>query len=196
MTTLESLKEAIRAERQQREACSETDLIMLLNNGQGEEVADTLIFLTPPDRFAERLDALRQGIEEKFDRVDRGLQKHHLEFLAEVSLSLRSFLPRWNLQNAERHAGGALADAQIEAEASQTAALLAKLATQAPPAAEQLLAEWLVETTARFKAENVPDPAGEAQKLVGRSVDDYVDHVGAELAHSNLRRIVELRAKG
>ena len=44
MTTLESLKEAIEAERQQRETRSEADLVTLLDNGQGEEVAETLIF--------------------------------------------------------------------------------------------------------------------------------------------------------
>jgi hypothetical protein len=193
---LESTKEAIRAERQQHEACSEEDLLLLLDNGQGDEVADTLIFFTPPGQFAARLDALRRGIEAKFATIDRDLQKHHLRFLAEVSLSLRSFLPRWNLQNAERHPGGALADAQLEAEAGQTRALLTRLAAGVPPAAEQLLAEWLVETTARLKAEAVPDPTGEAEKLVGRSVDDYLDHVGAGLARSNLRRIAELRNTG
>jgi hypothetical protein len=193
---LESTKEAIRAERQQREARSEADLMTLLDSGQGDEAADTLIFFTPPGQFAARLDALRRGIAAKFDGIGQDLQKHHLQFLAEVSLSLGSFLPRWNLQHAERHPGGALGDAQLEAEAGQTRALLTKLAAGAPPAAEQLLAECLVETTARLKAEAVPDPAGEAEKLVGRSVDDCLDHVGAGLARSNLRRIAELRDAG
>ena len=89
-----------------------------------------------------------------------------------------------------------VAEAQLEAEAGKIQALVIELAAQATSVAEKLLAEWLDETAARYKAENVSDPDGEAKKLVGDTIAEYLSHVSAELAHSNLRRIVEMRDKG
>mgnify|MGYP003863193107 FL=1 len=59
-----------------------------------------------------------------------------------------------------------------------------------------MLAAWRREATARLKAEGVADPVAAAQELVGETVGDYLDHLGAQIARSSLRRIAEMRRAG
>jgi transaldolase len=142
------------------------------------------------------LERLRQGIQDCFKPAHDRLQVRYLRFLAEVTLSLRSFLPRWNLRNADRHAEAALAQHHIQAQADASYRLAAELAAQAPATTAELLAEWRAENAARLRAEQAAHPETEAESLVGGSVGEYVTHLSAQIASSHLRRIAEMRLAG
>jgi transaldolase len=167
-----------------------------INQGGAQRVLEDLIFFTSPADFIPRLDALLAEMRVGFQKRDEAVQAYDVHFLAELTLSLRSFLPRWNLQNAEQHGETALDDAQIEVEAKKVQALVVELAAKAPIVAGRLLADWRVETAARLKAEQSPDPQAEAAALIGNSVGECLVNLSRELAASNLRRISEMRLAG
>lgn len=200
---MEALRAEIVKERQQREVLAqqgpespETGLLTLISKGAGQIAVEKLIYFVAPDDFVYYLGSLRQAIGSGFNAADESVQKRFLRFLVDLTLGLHSFLPKWNLQNVDRHRQAALADAQIEAEADKTRALAARLAAEAPPVAEKLLAEWRAETAVRLKAEQASDPEVGAELLVGNSVGEYVANLSAELTRSHLRRIAEMREAG
>lgn len=195
MGTPISLKQEIVEERKRREAFDVADLVPLVEEGKGWEALETLVFFVSPASFSSCVDQVRQRIAVRFDTAVPVLQERYLRFLADLTLALRSFLPRWNLQDARRH-GAALSDAQVEGEADNVQKLAVELATRAPVAAERLLDQWWEEVAARLKAEDAVDPEGEAKNLVGDSVGEYLANVSAEMARSNLRRIAGMRAAG
>ena len=203
MTTTESLREQITQERRQREAfCQQssarfaTRLMEQISNGKGQEAVEDLIFFTPPSGFNSCLETLLQEIHAEFQPSPEALQARYLGFLAQLTLSLRSFLPRWNLQNADRNGEAALTDDQIEFEAEKARALAVELAAAAPGVADGLLSRWRVQTVARLNAEQAPDPYGQGATLVGNSINDYLVNLSTELSSSHLRRISEMRATG
>ena len=81
-----------------------------------------------------------------------------LRFVADMAISLRSFLPAWNLR-------AALNEAALTREATATADLASKLAVGAKPGLVQvLLADWTAYARARLEAEKAADPAGMAAR--------------------------------
>ena len=196
MATRVSLKQAIIEQRQRREAFDVADLVPLVEEGKGWEAVEALIFFASPAGFLSYADRIRQDLTIRFDTADQALQERYLRFLADLTLALRSFLPRWNLQDAHCHGGAALSDLRVEGEADRVQMLTVELAAQAPVAVERLLDQWWEEAAARFQAEDVANPDEEAEDLVGDSVGEYLANVGDAIARSNLRRIAEMRAAG
>jgi len=194
--TRKSLQEAIAEERARREAYSEAALLPLIRDGAGQEALENLVFFTAPGAFLPRVDALRRRITGEFEALGGEVQKRYIRFLAEFALALSSLLPLWNLEDRERHGDTALGDEQVEAVADGLQTAAAELATRAPAVADELLAVWRAQAAARYKAEQAPDPEGEARALVGASVDQYLTHMRAELAAGNLRRVAEMRFAG
>jgi transaldolase len=194
--TIESLQGAIAQERQQREAFDHAGLMPSIDQGEGQEALENLIFFASPAAdLVSSLEMVRREMATRFDALDTVLQERSLHFLASLILALRSFLPRWNLQNAEQHGDAALTDTQVEVEAEKAQALISELAARAPTIAARLLARMQAETAARLKAEGA-DPQGEAGAPVGEPVSEYLANACAELAQSNLRRIAEMRVAG
>ena len=159
MTIAESLRELIVKERRQREASvqvlssgSSLDPLEQIKRGAGQQAVEDLFFFTPPEDCMWHLARLRREIRGAFNPADDCLQAHYVRFLADVTLGLRSFLPRWNLQNAERHGAAALTDERIHAEADETCKLATELSVRAPAAATTLLGEWRAECAARLTA--------------------------------------------
>lgn len=196
MAIVESIREAIGRERQRKESSARSDQMALVCEGQVQEALENLIFFTPPDDFLSFVAALSQGIKSNFNTVDQRTQVSYLRFLADLTLGLRSILPRWSLQSADRWGDSALTDGRVKTAADGVQALVVELATQAPAATERLLAQRRSQTTARFKAEDATDPLGEAKALVGDSVGAYLVNASAALSKSNLRRIAEMRFAG
>jgi hypothetical protein len=199
----ESLRAEIIRERQQREAWdqkgssdAETDVLALIRHGAGQEALENLLFFTAPGTFALYVSSLREALVNDLNKADKRIQKRYLRFAIDLTLGLRSVLPRWNLQNEAHHGERAMTDVQLQAEADRTRSLVQQLAARSPAAAEELLTEWRAEATARLKAEQAPDPTSAAASLVGSSVAEYLDNLSAELARSNLRRIAEMRLDG
>jgi transaldolase len=191
----DSLKDAIEGDLQRKQAVTQSDIMALAKRGQGYEAVESLLFFTPPSRFLSDVQVLGQQLKDWFKRAPQDLQRCYIDLLVDLILGLRSFLPVWNLQDAQRP-GRRLTDAQLQAEAASLQALVGELAAQAPAVAEELLAEWRAQTTARFRAEQAANPPAEAEALVGSSVSEYVNNVCAEIGSSNLRRIAEMRAAG
>ena len=186
----------IEREHQRREASAGEDPIALIRQGQGGKALENLLFFTPPADFVSRVDQLRAQLKAQFNGSNEDLQMSYLRFLADLCLALGSFLPRWNLQNAERHGDAVLTRAEIEREAEKTGDLAVDLSTQVPTVASKLLSAWRTETVARFEAEKAQDPNAEAAAKVGNGIGEYLDSIRADIASSNLRRIAEMRASG
>lgn len=196
MTELESLKESIIRERERREAFSETVLMSLIREGEHWQAVENLFFFTAPDRFLSQAGMLLQDIGVGFRRDDARSRERYLRFLVDLTLALRSFLPRWNLQNTDHYGDAALTDAQIEAEADKVQALVVELAAHSMTTVKKLLDEWRKETSARFEAEGVSDPEGEAKAFAGKSIGAYLDNAAGAVSRSHLRRIAEMRDAG
>jgi len=200
MTQLETLVEAIARERQQRETCRESELMPLIDNGEHWHVVENLLFFTSPSEFLRLSRMLREEVQSGFNTnqraLDSNIRERYLRFLADFTLALRSFLPRWNLQDANRHGESALTDAQIAAEADETQVLTTSLARRSSAVAMKLLDAWREESVARFKAEGAADPEGEARLYVGESIGEYLSNASTALISSHLRRIAEMRDAG
>jgi hypothetical protein len=196
MITRESLKAEIALARKQRESFSQTDLSSLVDRGVVQEVLDNLIFFTAPDDFLACADTLLQDLKTAFETVDTERQRCRLRFLTDLTLSLLSFLPRWNLQNTDLYGETAFTEGQVQAVANKVQALVTELEAKAPAVTQGLLNEWRSETTARLEAEDAVDPEAEALALVGGSIDEYITNVSFAIADSQLRKIAEMRAAG
>ena len=194
----QTLARRIERERRTKVPWPSKEMVKMVESGAGQEALDNLIFFTPPSRFSARAAEVRQALERRFSAVDQATQARFLRFLAELTISLHSFLPRWNLQAQEQHGETALSDAQVFAEAQVSRALLDKLVGHGPQAAAALCRTWREETIGRLKAEGVKDEAqitSLADQMTA-SVGAFVDAVCAEIAQSQLRRIAEMRYRG
>ncbi len=196
MSIPELLKARIRAERLQREAFTNEELLRAVQRGEAQQALNALIFFASPERFRSAWSWLLQRIQREFDIATTAYQEEYLRFGAHLFLALSSFLPRWNLQSTARHGESALTDEQVAALAREVYAFTTSLSSRAPHTALRFLAEERREAAARLKAEGVPDPEAEAQALIGDAVGEYLANLSAELASSNLRRIAEMRLVG
>ncbi|MBN1583778.1 MAG: hypothetical protein JXA89_23935 [Anaerolineae bacterium] len=188
--------QAIEREYQHRQAAGNEDTIAMIARGQASEAIETLLFFTPPRTFPARLDRILFEIEARFKRLDEDLETTVLDFLVELTLGLNSFLPRWNLQHTERHGTFAMTEADVAQAAKKSGDLAVALGTQSPIAASRLLSTLQAETAARFRAEKAQDPEAEAQAIAGGSLKTYLTRTKADIAHSHLRRIAEMRDAG
>jgi len=195
MTITSELRRAIIEERRGRELYSATGFPTLIEAGQGQEVLDSLIFFARPDAFLQQVEALRSTLNGQLGNANPGVQRHFLRFLADLTIALGSFLPRWNLCNEDRHERP-LTEEQLGEVITADKTLLARWETEASAAAKCLLDELETYTVARLKAEAADDPEEEARDLVGNSLVEYVENMSTAIAHSNLRRIAEMRDQG
>lgn len=190
MSVLETLRARIRREREAQRPRAASELAQAVNSGRVLEARDNLLFFTPPAEFRQRLAALRQALESGLATAGKKEQEHTLRFLADMAISLRSYLPAWNLR-------GALDEPELAAEADATLVALRRAAeASAPEVVSALLADWRAYAKARLDAEKAPDPEAAARDLVGESVLDYVDHMSAAVNSGYLRRVAEARYRG
>jgi hypothetical protein len=193
MTTLQAIRADIAGEREEREA-SQPELMALIDHGAGREAVEHLLFFTSPQAFSSCLGAVQAEVTAGLTTADRSVQARRLRFLVGLALALRSFLPRWNLQERQRHGDSALDDREIGVAADQLYALAVKIAARIPAVTEELLALLQQQSTRRFEAEGAQDPEAEARALIGDSLGDYISHRSREVQGSQLRRIAEMRS--
>jgi transaldolase len=193
---IESIQEAIAQERRQRRAQARENNYLLISQGERQRAIENLVFFTLPDKFPLVVDKLVQQIETGFGEGNQAVRAEYLAFLVELVLALRSLLPRWNLQNAKRHGKATLTQARLEATADHLQAFIRRLARHAPQAEAAILGKILVETAARYKAEQAPDPEAAAKVLTGSSLGDFIENYCREISQSKLRRIAEMRFAG
>ena len=190
MPTPEEARQRIRQERAAQQPWATEKLAAAIAQGSLLAARDNLLFFTPGAEFPRRLGALRKALEAGFARAGRAEQEATLRFLADMSISLHSFLPAWNLR-------AGMGEAQIEAEAKATEALTVRLAAAAAPGVTtDLLAAWQAYARARLEVEKAADPVGMAASLVGDSVGHYLAQMGAAVSSGYLRRVSEARYRG
>jgi transaldolase len=190
------IREAIIHEKQLREKVAQLDQYNLIAHGKRQEALENLIYFTAPQHFPDSCRDLLQQINADFYQGDTASQVEQLSFLVELALALSSILPRWNLTDLQAHGQSALTQDQVQHVLVDVQELLADLSTQAPAAEKSILEAVKTEAVARYKAEQVADPAGAARSLADRSLIGYIGHISNEIAHSQLRRIAEMRFDG
>jgi len=193
MRVPEQLIQTIASERSMRERRAQTGLGDAVLRGEEQDALESVMFFTAPKDLLPILAALRSELRERFGVSDALGQESTLRFLSLLALSLRSFLPRWHLQNTVRYPQEALTAGDLEGEAVRLRDLADELALLAPSATKGILACWREETAARLRAEKANLPEDEARLLVGQSPSDYMDNLSALVAASHLRRIAEMR---
>jgi hypothetical protein len=196
MPTADNLRREIAAERARQGGRSEADLVALIESGAASEALTDLVFFTAPSAFPARAEDILSGLAGSFPSGDGPRREHILLFLTDMVKWLRSFLPRWNLQDRRRHGRDALADDQVQAIADAFADCAGKLETQDPAATARLLAMWRSESAARFQAEAAEEPQVEAERFVGSTISEYLGNISRAIMQSNLRRIAEMRFAG
>lgn len=190
------LQQAIRTERKRRRSASQAEPLPLIAQGKRQTALENLIFFTAPQEFAARLERVLCDIETGYQAASTPQQVEQLAFLAELILSLRSILPRWNLQNAQEHAQAALETEWLLSAAERVSAVTRRLAVSSPDAQAKLLSKLLSYTEARLTAEQANDPTREARALAGTSLAEYVENASQEITASKLRSIAEMRFAG
>ena len=141
-------------------------------------------------------DSLCNELASQFSSSSTRFRYQSLYFLLDLTIALRSFLPCWNLQNTTLHGSNALDFNAVDTLAQEIRNLLATFEQDAPLEADKILRSLQVETGARLNAEAAQNPAEGARALVGQSLEEYADNLGAILRSSNLQRLARLRADG
>ncbi|MGA2820019.1 MAG: transaldolase family protein [Anaerolineales bacterium] len=191
-----SLTDTIRSELRARQRSANRDPLTLVLNGRVEDALNDLLFYTPPKRFGASFDTILAEIAAGFDTTPARTQRDTLSFVADLSKWLRSFLPRWNLQNPELNADAALSEAALEAMGDQAAALAVRLARSAPDVEKDLLCMWRGKTAARFKAEGDSHPEQEADAFVGDTLDGFLTNITQPVHSSKVRKIAQMQLDG
>jgi len=195
MTITSELRQAIIEEHEARESYSAAQFPALIEGGRGQEVVESLIFFAKPAAFSTQVRELRATLNDRLQSAGAEVQRYFLRFLADLTIALSSFLPRWNLLDGDRHEEP-LTREQLEAAIEANQALLARWEAKLLAPAKELLTEWEAYAAARFGAEAADDPETLAEALVGSSLAEYVENMTAAIARSNLRRIAEMRDSG
>ncbi|MDP6350025.1 MAG: transaldolase family protein, partial [Chloroflexota bacterium] len=190
------LEARIATELTARRDFSPGDYQAQVESGEGQAVIDSLLFFTDPADFTGSATELLAGLEAKFTAAAQSTRPLVLDFLIDLSIGLRSFLPIWNLRNSETHGDAALEPKAVAGIAAAARDLLAKLEAAAPAEAATIIQRRRADALARLTAEVAADPAAAAERLTGGSLADFVDRVSAVVESSHLRRLAERRATG
>ena len=179
------LKSRIRRETEIRRCRTEENIRTAIENGDIISATGDLIFHTPADRFAARLEAI-------LDSLGRTSAPEALEFLVKLAIDLHSFVPEWNLRQG-------LSQVAIDAAAAQVLGVLRLYESKEAAAATALCTRLRREHTTRVTAEGVEDAAlaaAEAEALLGDSLADYVKNMGNLIRGSNLYKASLSRQRG
>ena len=187
-----ALRRRIRQERDREQRVTIDEVCRRISGGEIVRAVGNLLFHTAPAALGEKLRIVLDKISRAATSPDVALQTHILDFLVNLAIGLRSFLPNWILSPA-------LDSAAIDVLAEKVADALANLTSVATEAAAELATRVRKETIARLKAEGITDEsqaATMADCLMGDSLLDYVSNIAAELWRSNLMRAAEARFQG
>jgi hypothetical protein len=190
------LEARIAAELTTRRAFSPGDFPGQVESGEGQAVIESLLFFTDPADFAAQMGELLGDLEAAFPGSAESARPSVLDFLIDLAIGLRSFLPIWNLRNTQMHGDAALDPGDVAGVAVTARDLLAKLEAGAADEAASIIQRRRADALARLTAEVAADPAAEAARLTGGSLADFVDRVSAIVESSHLRRLAERRAAG
>ncbi|MCJ7675385.1 MAG: transaldolase family protein [Sedimentisphaerales bacterium] len=186
-----ALRQRIRQERDREQRVTIEEVCRRLSDGEIVRAVGNLLFHTAPPALGEKLKVVLDEISRTVTSGDPDLLGV-LDFLVNLAIGLRSFLPNWVLSPA-------LDSVAIDALAKKVADATENLTSVAVEAAAELAARVRNETIARLKAEGTTDEskaATMADCLMGNSLTDYVSNIAGELQRSNLMGVAEARSQG
>jgi len=184
-----ALRQRIRQERDREQRVTLEEVCRRISDGEIVRAVGNLLFHTAPPALGEKLKVVLDEISRTLTSGDVAVQTHVLDFLVNLAIGLRSFLPNWVLAPA-------LDCVAIDALARKVADATENLTVVAGQAAAELAARVRNETIARLKAEGTTDEsqaAAMADCLMGNSLVDYVSNIARELQRSNLMGVAEAR---
>jgi transaldolase len=186
-----ALRQRIRQERDREQRVTIEEVCRRISDGEIVRAVGNLLFHTAPPALGEKLKVVLDEISRTVTSGDPDLLGV-LDFLVNLAIGLRSFLPNWVLSPA-------LDSVAIDALAKKVADATENLTSVAVEAAAELAARVRNETIARLKAEGTTDEskaATMADCLMGNSLADYVSNIAGELQRSNLMGVAEARSQG
>jgi len=186
-----ALRQRIRQERDREQRVTIEEVCRRISDGEIVRAVGNLLFHTAPPALGEKLKVVLDEISRTVTSGDPDLLGV-LDFLVNLAIGLRSFLPNWVLSPA-------LDCVAIDALARKVTDALENLTSVAVEAAAELAARVRNETIARLKAEGTTDEsqaATMADCLMGNSLVDYVSNIAGELQRSNLMGVAEARSQG
>jgi len=186
-----ALRQRIRQERDREQRVTIEEVCRRISDGEIVRAVGNLLFHTAPPALGEKLKVVLDEISRTVTSGDPDLLGV-LDFLVNLAIGLRSFLPNWVLSPA-------LDSVAIDALAEKVTDATENLTVIAGQAAAELAARVRNETIARLKAEGTTDEsqaATMADCLMGNSLVDYVSNIAGELQRSNLMGVAEARSQG
>jgi len=184
-----ALRQRIRQERDREQRVTIDEVCRRISDGEIVRAVGNLLFHTASGALDDKLRVVLDKISRTAGGGNVALQTYVLDFLVNLAIGLRSFLPKWVLSPA-------LDSAAIDALAGKVTDTLENVTSIAGEAAAGLADRLRKETVARLKAEGITDEsqaAAMADSLMGDSLVDYVSNMAAELRGSNLMRAAEAR---
>lgn len=184
-----ALRQRIRQERDREQRVTIEEVCRRISDGEIVRAVGNLLFHTAPPALGEKLKVVLDEVSRAVTVGDVAVQTHVLDFLVNLAIGLRSFLPNWVLARA-------LDSVAIDALAKKVADATENLTVVAGQAAAELAARVRKETITRLKAEGTTDEsqaAAMADCLMGNSLVDYVSNIAGELQRSNLMGVAEVR---
>jgi len=94
-------------------------------------ILQDLMFHTVPGDLGGKLDDFRAEMARDYAGASEAGKAEIAETIAESAIDLRSVLPAWNLQNADRHGASVVTDAQLDEQFEANLALLGELGARA-----------------------------------------------------------------
>ena len=183
------MRQRIRQERDREQRVTIEEVCRRISDGEIVRAVGNLLFHTAPPALGEKLKVVLDEISRTLTSGDVAVQTHVLDFLVNLAIGLRSFLPNWVLAPA-------LDCVAIDALARKVTDATENFTVVVGQAAAELAARVRKETITRLKAEGTTDEsqaAAMADCLMGNSLVDYVSNIAAELRGSNLMRAAEAR---
>lgn len=185
-----ALRQRIRQERDREQRVTLEEVCQRISDGEIVRAVGNLLFHTAPPALGEKLKVVLDEISRTLTSGDVAVQTHVLDFLVNLAIGLRSFLPNWVLAPA-------LDCVAIDALARKVTDATENFTVVVGQAAAELAARVRNETITRLKAEGTTDEsqaAAMADCLMGNSLVDYVSNIAGELQRSNLMRAAEARS--
>ena len=191
-TVEEALRRKLREELAREQAVTATKVCQRLRAGRIVQATGNLLFHTGPAVLNEKLQLVLDEIRAEYMGLDDAPKTHILDFLLNLSIGLRSFLPNWVLLKT-------LNADSINAMSEKVVDTLAQLIRADGQAPIELADRLLKETIARLRAEGIEDENEArtmANRLMGDSLLDYASNIVGELHSSNLIEVARARFRG
>lgn len=182
-------------EKEIKTEISVNKIVSRIKNGQFKQASLHVALLTRPHLFNNFLNTLREDLDSLFYTSDLSFQKNSFLFLINLTINLKSFLPCWNLQNEDLYPEDVLTEKQIDHQISENWSLLKKWERDNSALHKEALSFLDKTTKERLESEGVDsnDLQVAASKIVGDSIDHYLDQMFNFIESSNLRKIAEMR---